>query len=53
MDRVSMDREVWRLRLQIAWMRALLALVGIPGITTPRPEIHWVVGGRAKPPDHP
>ena len=36
----------WRLRADILWIRCLLFLVGIPGITTPRPEVHYLLFDR-------
>jgi hypothetical protein len=35
-----MDRELWRLRVEVAWTHGLLALVSVRGITTPRAEVH-------------
>ncbi len=32
--------ELWRLRVEIVWMRCLLSLVSVRGVTRPRPEIH-------------
>ena len=36
----------WRLRRDIAWARALLALVTIPGVTSTLPEVHYFLFDR-------
>jgi hypothetical protein len=43
---LSETSSAWRLHADILWIRCLLALVGIPGITTPRPEVHYLLFDR-------
>ncbi len=31
----------WGLRADLVWARLLLALVVVPGVSTPRPEVHY------------
>ncbi len=38
--------NVWSLRVDLAWAHVLLRLVAVPGVTTPRPEVHYFLFDR-------
>ena len=38
--------SAWALRADLAWARLLLALVAVPQVTTPKPEVHYFLFDR-------
>ena len=42
----ALRESPWKLRAEIAWARLLLGLVSVPGITTPKPEVHYFLFDR-------
>ncbi len=38
--------NIWSLRVDLTWAHILLRLVAVPGVTTPRPEVHYFLFDR-------